>query len=164
MKVWLALSALVLGGGYSTFAAAGCDNPSLVMIPATGEKMSKKEEEKAREKATEAAQKYFTAMQSYVSCIQAEIKPQVPACDQAAAEEYGECLHKELEAAGDSPSVLPLRVLLARNNAAVAEAQAVQKWFAAAFGAAQQGPPAGLASDGPAPTPTKGPTGKKKGR
>jgi hypothetical protein len=142
MKSWLALSALLLGGGYSTFAAAGCDNPPLVMLPAANEKMSKKEQEKEREKATEATQKYFTAMQSYVSCIQAEIKPQVPACAQAAPEEYNDCLHKQLEAAGDSPTVLPLKVLLARNNAAVAEAQAVQKWFAAQLGAAQTGPPA----------------------
>jgi hypothetical protein len=145
MRSWIALSALLIGGGYSTLAAAGCDNPPLAMIPATHEKMSKKEQEKAREKGTEAAQKYFTAMQSYVSCIQAEIKPQVPGCSQATTEEFNECLQTQLEAAGDSPSALTLKVLLARNNAAVAEAQAVQKWFTAQLGAGQAGPPAGLA-------------------
>lgn len=147
MKSWLALSVLLIGGGYSTFAAAGCDNPPLLMIPAQKEKMSRKEQEREREKVVEAAQKYFTAMQSYVACIQAELKPQVPACSQATDQEYNECLRKQLETNGDSPAVLPIKVLMARNNAAVAEAEAVQKWFTAAVGAAQAGPPA----PGPAP-------------
>jgi hypothetical protein len=90
-------------------------------------------------------------MQSYVACIQAELKPQVPACSQAADQEFNECLRKELETNAESPTVIPLKVLMARNNAAVAEAEAVQKWFTAALGAAQAGPPA----PGPAPDKAK---------
>ncbi|HEU4616468.1 MAG TPA: hypothetical protein VFV10_00410 [Gammaproteobacteria bacterium] len=145
MKLALALSALLLGGGFCTAAAAGCDNPPLVMIPAS-EKMSKKE----AEKVTEDVKKYMTAVQSYVSCVQAEMKKQVPECSQETEQEFSGCIEKKVQAAGDSTSGIPLKVLLARNNAAVAEASAVTKWFQAKASAEQVGPPAG-------PTPGEAP-------
>ena len=105
MRSWIALSAILLGG-VSVTAEAACDYPSLVMIPAK-DKLSGREEKKL----DEAIQKYFAAMKEYVACIQAELK-----------------------SAGDNPSTLYRNVLVQRNNAAVAEAEAVQKWFDSAMG------------------------------
>ena len=136
MRSWLALStALLLGSGYSIVAAAGCENPPLVLIPAA-ETLSKKEQErkKEQEKAAEAMQKYSNAMQAYVACIQEELKA----------------------AGGDNAPELTKKVLVARNNAAVAEFEAVDKWYKASAGAGQVGPPAG---------PEHGaPEGKKRGK
>lgn len=101
----LAFSAVLLAGG--SMAARACDNPSLVMIP-TKDKYSSKEEKKI----TEATRKYFSALQQYVACIQADLK----------------------SAGGDNAPILYRNVLVQRNNAAVAEAEAVQKWFEARLG------------------------------
>jgi hypothetical protein len=116
MKTWIALSALLLCSGFSMTAAAGCDNPPLVNIPAD-EDLSKRQ----MERVTEETQQYFTAMQEFVACLQAELQ----------------------SAGGDDAPTLYRNVLVQRNNAAVAEAQAVQKWFVARFGSDTGiGPPA----------------------
>jgi hypothetical protein len=125
MKFWITLSALLLGGAISAASAAGCDNPPLVQLPAAekaGKKeSSKKEMEKEQGKAKEAMEKYYTALQAYVACTQEALK----------------------SAGGDNAPALYKSVLVSRNNAAVAEWEAVQKWYASLFGASPVGPPAG---------------------
>jgi hypothetical protein len=111
----MALSALLLGVAAMP-AHAGCDYPSLVLIPAK-DKLSAKEEKKI----TEATHKYMDAMKAYVTCIQGELQA----------------------VGGDNAPDLYKKVLVGRNNNAVAEAEAVQKWYLARVSKASEavGPP-----------------------
>jgi hypothetical protein len=113
MRTSIVLAALLLGG-FSMAAEAGCDYPALLMIPAK-DKFSKKE----TKKINSDAEKYFADMKKYVSCVQAELQA----------------------AGGDSAPKLFRNVLVARNNAAVAEFEAVEKWYTTSMGVAQpEGP------------------------
>jgi hypothetical protein len=81
--------------------ALACDLPKLAVIPA-------KEQVTGREPEIRlAANAYFTAMQAYAACIQQEITA----------------------AGGDSAPVLVKRILVSRNNTAVAEAEFMMKLF-----------------------------------
>lgn len=94
-------------GAIPPFAFA-CDEPPLVVIPAK----DKVGDRAAAVRAETAA--YFQGIQSYVACIQAELAA----------------------AGGDAAPTAIKAVLVARNNNAVAEAQAVRKLFDANVGAA----------------------------
>jgi hypothetical protein len=102
--------------GSAAVPSFACTMPPLVAIPA-------KEQigDKAAQVGTEVSA-YFEAMKAYTACIQ-----------------------QELAAAGASPQPIVKSVLTQRNNAAVAEAQAVQKLYnehLAATPAAPAAPPA----------------------
>ena len=86
-----------------TGVALACDLPPLVVIPSATDSAGNEEGIRA---ATAA---YFQSMQVYTKCVQ----------DELAA------------AGGDSAPALTKAVLVARNNLAVAEAQAVLKVFTA---------------------------------
>lgn len=104
MKALDCVGVALLFGGAAVNAHAGCEQPPLVLIPAA-EDLAGDENQVAED--TEA---YFVAMQEYVNCIRAEI-----------------------DSAGDDASELYLRVLVTRNNLAVGEAEAVQRWFSSRF-------------------------------
>jgi len=91
--------ALLLGSAAMS-AHAGCEQPPLVLIPAA------EEIEGNESQIVGDVEAYFLAMQEYVNCIRAE-----------------------LDSAGDDASELYRRVLVQRNNLAVAEAEAVQRWL-----------------------------------
>ncbi|HEX6995171.1 MAG TPA: hypothetical protein VF339_13585 [Gammaproteobacteria bacterium] len=95
----LAVIALLFGGA-AVDARAGCDQPPLVQIP------PQEEIEGNESRVVADTHAYFQAMQEYVNCIRAEI-----------------------DTAPDDASELYLRVLVQRNNNAVAEAEAVQRWM-----------------------------------
>lgn len=82
-------------------AALACDNPSLIEIP------EEAPEGRRLERLREATQDYFQAMTAYTQCIQAEL---------------GEL--------GDNATDLQRGLLVARNNAAVAEVEAVLQVYA----------------------------------
>jgi hypothetical protein len=89
--------------------ALACELPKLVVIPAKDQIAGKEAEIR-----TQAAA-YFTAMQAYTTCVQAELA----------------------DAGGDSAPPLVRQVLVSRNNAAVAEAQFVMKQFTDNLGTAE---------------------------
>ena len=93
--VWGGILACIAGG------ATACELPKLVIIPPKNEVAGKEAEIRT------AAGAYFTAMQAYTACIQAELAG----------------------AGGDSAPELIRKVLVARNNAAVAEAEFMMKLF-----------------------------------
>lgn len=95
---------VIVASGFSLSAFAACEQPSLVLIPA------QEEIEGNEREIVEDTQAYFQGMQAYVECIQ-----------------------QELAAAGDDPPDLLRSVLVQRNNAAVAEAEAVQQIFQSRF-------------------------------
>jgi hypothetical protein len=103
MRSIQALTFVVIGG-LSLNAYAACDQPALVMIP------EQKDVRGNEVQIVEATQEYFQGMQEYVECIQ-----------------------RELSSAGENPSILYRNVLVQRNNAAVAEAEAVQRLFNSRF-------------------------------
>jgi hypothetical protein len=82
-------------------SALACDLPKLVAIPPKDQIAGKEAEVRA------AAAAYFTAMQAYSACIQAEL----------------------VGAGGDAAPAIVRRVLVARNNAAVAEAEFMMKLY-----------------------------------
>jgi len=95
---------LWLGALAST--ALACELPPLVAIPP---------KDKVGDQATairEATKTYFDAMKTYTECVQAALAA----------------------AGGDKAPTLTKTVLIARNNAAVAEADAVRKQFEASVG------------------------------
>src|SRR5262245_26763711 len=99
MKLTTILCAAILSSAAGN--AFACYMPPLVAIPA---------KDKIGDKAAQISvevQAYFNAMNTYTSCVQAE-----------------------LTAAGDKASPLMKAVLTQRNNVAVAEANAVQKLYA----------------------------------
>ena len=78
-----------------------CELPKLAAIPAKEQVAGKEAEIRA------AANAYFTAMQTYTACIQSELTA----------------------AGGDSAPDLIKRILVSRNNTAVAEAEFMMKLF-----------------------------------
>lgn len=103
----LARMVALLAAAAALESHADCEQPPLVMLPAADE--AEADLEAARER-TEA---YFEDMRRYV-----------------------ECLREELDAAGEDASSLFRNVMIQRNNLAVAEAEAVQRWFTARVDAA----------------------------
>jgi hypothetical protein len=82
-------------------SALACDLPKIPIIPPKDEVAGKEAELRT------AAAAYFTAMQAYTACVQAELQ----------------------SAGGDSAPDMLKRVLVARNNTAVAEAEFMMKLF-----------------------------------
>jgi hypothetical protein len=96
-------------------AAFGCDIPKLVVIP-DAENVAGHEKE-----INDAVTDYMTAMQTYTDCIKQELD----------------------SAGGDDAPELTRKLLVQRNNAAVAEADVVLKWLKQSVGGdASAGPPA----------------------
>jgi len=89
-------------------SALACDLPKLAAIPAKEQVAGKEMEIRA------AANTYFTAMQTYTACVQSELSA----------------------AGGDSAPELIKRILVSRNNTAVAEAEFMMKLFTDNVGAA----------------------------
>src|SRR5262249_5466583 len=88
-----------------------CEMPPLVAIPP---------KDKVGDQATairDATKTYFDQMKAYTDCVQAELT----------------------KAGGNSAPTVTKTVLIARNNAAVAEAEAVKKLFEANIGGAAAG-------------------------
>ena len=105
MRVLDCVGVALLLGGAAGNAHAACEQPPLVQIPAATEDLDDNES-----RVVEDTEAYFLAMQEYVSCIRAEI-----------------------DSAGDDASELYVNVLVQRNNFAVAEAEAVQRWFSSRY-------------------------------
>jgi hypothetical protein len=97
------ITTIICGGILMGIAgsATACDLPKLVIIPAKNQIAGKEAEVRT------AAGAYFTAMQAYTACLQAELAG----------------------AGGDAAPDVVKKVLVARNNAAVAEAEFVMKVF-----------------------------------
>ena len=97
------ITTIVCGGILTGIAgsAMACDLPKLAVIPPKGEAAGKEAEIRA------AAATYFTGIQAYTSCIQAELTG----------------------AGGESAPAIVKAVLVARNNTAVAEAEFMMKLF-----------------------------------
>ena len=89
-------------------SALACELPKLTVIPPKDEVAGKEAEIRA------AAATYFTAMQAYAACIQQEV----------------------VAAGGDSAPDLIKRILVSRNNTAVAEAEFMMKLYETSFGEA----------------------------
>jgi len=98
------LLAGLLAGGFVTNVYAGCEQPPLVVIPPA------EEIDESDSTVHDETTAYFQAMQAYVDCIRAE-----------------------LEAGGENASQLFKLLLVQRNNLAVAEAEAVQRWYESRF-------------------------------
>lgn len=81
--------------------ALACELPKIAIIPAKDQVAGKEAEIRA------AASAYFTAMQAFSACIQAEL----------------------VGAGGDAAPPIVRRILVDRNNAAVAEAQFMMKLY-----------------------------------
>ena len=99
MKAIHILAGLCLGALATT--ALACEMPPLVAIPA---------KDKVGDQGAairDATKVYFDAMKAYTDCVQAELKA----------------------AGGDAAPKLTKTVLIARNNGAVSEADAVKKLF-----------------------------------
>ena len=93
-------------------SALACDLPKLAVIPPKDQVAGKEAEIRA------AASAYFTAMQAYTACIQAELAG----------------------AGGESANTIVKRVLVSRNNSAVAEAEFMMKLFTENVGAVSEVP------------------------
>ena len=108
------ITTIVCGSILASIAgsAIACELPKLVIIPEKAQVAGKEAEIRT------AAGAYFTAMQAYTACIQAEL----------------------VSAGGDSAPVLVKRALVARNNAAVAEVEFMMKLFTANVGAIESVP------------------------
>jgi hypothetical protein len=94
----------IIGGGLLTGIAGNalaCDLPKLVVIPPKDQVVGKEAEIRT------AANAYFTGMQAYAACIQAEL----------------------LGAGGEAAPKVVRDILVRRNNDAVAEAEFVMKLF-----------------------------------
>ena len=103
------ITTIICSGLLSSIAgsAIACDLPKLAVIPAKDQVAGKEAEIRA------AASAYFTGVQAYTACVQAELAG----------------------AGGDSAPSTIKQVLVARNNAAVREAEFVMKLFTANVGA-----------------------------
>lgn len=114
-------------------SALACDLPKLAVIPP-------KDQIVGREAVVStAANNYFTAMQAYAACIQQELAT----------------------AGGDSAPDLVKRILVSRNNTAVAEAQFMMKLYETNFGAASTVAPTAAPA---AAEPPAGPRGESRDR
>jgi hypothetical protein len=101
-----------------TGSAMACDLPKLAVIPPKDQVAGKEAEIRL------AANEYFTAIQTYTACIQAEL----------------------VTLGGDAAPDVVKRVLVSRNNTAVAEAEVMMKLFTDNVGPADPAaaaPPAG---------------------
>lgn len=107
-------------------SALACDLPKLVPIPPKDQVAGKEAEIRLR------ANTYFTAMQAYAACIQQELAA----------------------AGGDAAPDLAKRILVSRNNTAVAEAEFMMKLFETNVGPAD---PAAAAAPPAAAQPPTGP-------
>jgi hypothetical protein len=114
-------------------SALACDLPRLIAIPAKDQVAGKEAEIRM------AANTYFTAMQAFAACIQQEIAA----------------------AGGESAPDLVRRILISRNNTAVAEAQFMMKLFEANVGPAD---PAAAAAPPAAPEAPAGPRAESRDR
>ena len=105
---------IICGGILSSIAGAAlaCDLPKPLVIPPKDQVAGKEAEIRA------AANVYFQAMQAYSMCVQDELKA----------------------AGGDSAPDLIKRVLVSRNNTAVAEAEFMMKLFTDNVGPAVAAP------------------------
>ncbi len=108
------ITTIVCGGILTSIAgsALACDLPKLVIIPPKDQIGGKEAEIRA------AAGAYFSAMQAYTACLQAELAG----------------------AGGDAAQAVVKKVLVSRNNTAVAEAEFMMKIFTANVGAVQAAP------------------------
>jgi len=108
------ITTIVCGSILASIAgtAIACDLPKLVIIPPKNQVAGKEAEIRT------AASAYFTAMQAYTACIQAEL----------------------VGAGGDSAPTTVKRTLVARNNAAVAEVEFMMKLFTNNVGAVNSVP------------------------
>ena len=102
------ITTIICGGILTaiTGSAVACELPKIAVIPPKAQVAGKEAEIRT------AAGAYFTAMQAYTACIQAELAG----------------------AGGDAAPDVVKRVLVARNNAAVAEAEFMMKLFTANLG------------------------------
>jgi hypothetical protein len=105
------ITTIICGGVLAGIAgsAMACDLPKLAVIPPKDEVAGKEAEIRA------AANVYFTAMQAYTACIQAELAG----------------------AGGETAPDIVRRVLVSRNNTAVAEAEFMMKLFTDNVGAVE---------------------------
>jgi len=103
-------------------SALACDLPKLAVIPPKAQIVGNDGPVRL------AANAYFTAMQAYAACIQQEL----------------------VAAGGDSAPDLVKRILVSRNNTAVAEAEFMMKLFETNVGPAD---PAAAAPPAAAPPP-----------
>ncbi len=111
---------VILAAGLLTGVSAtalACEMPTLVDIP----KDVKSQEQTVRE----SMQAYFDQMKVYTACVQQELTA----------------------AGGDNAPKLTKSVLVARNNAAVAEVEAVMKLFNTAMEGGEAGAADGKAAD-----------------
>ena len=111
------LTTIICGGILTSIAgtAIACDLPKLPVIPPKDQVAGKELLLRA------AANAYFTAIQTYTTCIQAELAA----------------------AGGDAAPNVVKSVLVLRNNAAVAEAEFMMKLYTENVGATPaDGPPA----------------------
>lgn len=114
------ITSILTAGILTSVAGAGlaCELPKLAVVPP-------KDEIAGKEAAITAdVNRYFTEMQAYSACVQAELTA----------------------AGGDSAPDTVKRVLIARNNTAVAEAQFMMKLYNETMGV----PAAGAAPAAPA--------------
>ena len=97
------ITTIICGGILTGIAghALACELPKIPIIPPKDEVAGKEAELRT------AAAAYFTAMQAYTACIQAEL----------------------VGAGGDAAPDVLKRVLVSRNNTAVAEAEFMMKLF-----------------------------------
>jgi hypothetical protein len=110
---------IICGGLLASLAgsALACELPKLAVIPPKDQVAGKEQEIRA------AANAYFTGMQEYTACVQAELAA----------------------AGGDAAPALLKAVLVRRNNTAVQEAEFMMKLFTDNVGASAvpaPGPPA----------------------
>ena len=112
MRFAVILSAGVLSGVAGVSLA--CELPKLAMIPPKNQVAGKEAELRA------TATQYFMEVQAYTACVQAELAA----------------------AGGDSAPDIVKRVLVARNNTAVAEAEFMMKLFTDNVGPLVPGAPA----------------------
>ena len=107
------ITTIICGGMLSAIAgsAVACDLPKLAVIPPKDQVAGKEAEVRT------AAAAYVTGMQAYTACVQAELAG----------------------AGGESAPAMVKRVLVARNNAAVAEAEFMMKLFTENVGAVAGG-------------------------
>lgn len=100
----LRVLAVLAAGGVALNAHAGCEQPTVAVIPPAHQL------EEQGDAVEDGKHEYFQSMYEYLQCIRAE-----------------------LESAGDDASDLYKRMLVRRNDLAVAELKAVERWYESRF-------------------------------
>lgn len=100
----LRVLAVLAAGGFTLPAHAGCEQPAVTIIPPADQFVEQKDA------VEEEKNEYFQGMYEYLQCIRAE-----------------------LESAGEDASDLYKRMLVRRNDLAVAELKAVERWWDSRF-------------------------------